>query len=107
MIPTARNCFVLVCNVVVGFDIYIFFVNVMSHQNQYQPDLCIRVTAAATAARGCDGRTGAHGAVSRFVPLFPLAIHTQSQGLYTQLHTFTHTHIASKSIKALPEDNLF
>lgn len=88
LIPTARYCFGLVCNVVV-FDIF-FFVDRMSHQNQYQPDLCVRVIAAA-AARGCDGRTGARGAVSRFVPFIsPGHTHAVTGPLYSVTHFHTH-----------------
>lgn len=70
----------------------------------------IAVFRVIAAAAGCgggggDSRTGAIACwgtmvlwwfVSRFVPLFPLAIHMQSQGLYAHKPTHSHTHTHSK-----------
>ena len=74
---------------------------IMSRQERINLSVVFRVIAAAGGGGGGDSQTGAiacWGAVvlwwfvSRFVPLFPLAIHMQSQGLYTHKHTLTHTH---------------
>lgn len=77
-----------------------FVLFIMSHQKSINLIVVFRVIAAAAAAG--DSQTGAiacWGAlvlwwfVSRFVPLFPLAIHMQSEGLYTHkpTHSCTHT----------------
>ena len=79
----------------------------MSRQERINLSVAFRVIASGggdsqTGAIACWGAVVPWWFVSRFVPLFPLAIHMQSQGLYTHNHTLAHTHMARKTHKGPP-----
>jgi len=65
---------------------------IMSRQSPYQLDRCVRGHCWWVIVRqGPLLAAVPRWFVSRFVPLFPLAIHMQSQGLYARRHALTHT----------------